>query len=248
MFQKRYRKEIELQVDAEECRNAFEKLKSGHSIFNLYSTVKSLRELFKSNNKNYAHKDEVMVIFLTELHRNKAIFPLINIMLWNNLYWLYCRHFKRVTDPEELFNRIQEEFYHCLINHNLERLPKKVNMNILFNTRKKIIAWEEEKLRYEKELKEFDNLSELGLSPFDLAKSQVYPEQMEEYLLDMVYRKIITEIQYDLILETQVYKKMNQKEWALKRGIPHSTVRTLIFRAKVAMRRYEEERKKEKEN
>lgn len=248
MFQKRYRKELELQVNGKECKEAFERLKSEHSIFEFYSTVKSLRDLFKSDNKNYSHKDEVMAILLTELHKNKAIFPLINIMFWNNLYWIYCRHFNRVSDLEELFNRIQEEFYHSLMNHNLERLPKKINMNVLFNTRKKVIAWEEEKLRYGKALKEFDNLSELNLSPFDLAKSQIYPEQIEEYLLDMVYREIITQIQYELILETQVYKRMNQKEWALKRGIPHSTVRTLMLRAKMAMKRYEEEREKEKEN
>jgi len=77
MFEQRYRRELELQLNSRECQEAFERLKKEHPIFNLYPTVEleSLRELLKAGNKNYAHKDEVMTILLKELHRSNAIYP-----------------------------------------------------------------------------------------------------------------------------------------------------------------------------
>ena len=76
----------------------------------------------------------------------------------------------------------------------------------------------------------------------DLFASKIYPEEMEAYLLEMVYRKVITETQYDLLLETLVYRRMNQREWAERKGLCYNTVRNLRYRAQVAMRGYEGEK------
>ena len=248
MFDKRYKKELEQQLNSGECKEAFGKLKSKYSIFDFYPTIETLRELFKSDNKNYTHKDKVMSIFLAELHGNKAIYPLINIIFWEYLCWLYCKKRTQVANPEELFNKIQEEFYFSIINHDVERLPNKININILFNTRKKIIAWQKENSLYKKALGEFEDLNKVGLSPFDLAKSKIYPEQMEEYLLDKVYQGIITETQYDLILETLVYKRMNQREWAKERDISYNTTRNLRYRAEMAIKSFEQKQRELKKS
>jgi len=148
MFEQKYRRELELQVNSRECKEAFERLKSEHPIFNLYPTVESLCNLLKPGNKNYAHKDEVMAILLTELKRSNAIYPLINMMFWESLYRLYRQRKFRVAEPEELFNEIQWDFYRSVISHNLERLPRKIDVNIFLNTKKKVIAWEKENIRY----------------------------------------------------------------------------------------------------
>ena len=62
---------------------------------------------------------------------------------------------------------------------------------------------------------------------------------MVEYLLDLVYRKVITEQQYDLLLETRVYKRMDLQEWAESRGLVYATVRRWAFRAEQAIRGHE---------
>ncbi len=247
MFEQKYCRELEAQVNSKECEEAFERLKKEHPIFNLYSTVESLVELLKAGNKNYAHKDEIMAILLTELHRSSAIYPIINVMFWDSLHWLYCQRRTHVPDPEELFSRIQWDFYHSLINHNLERLPRKIDVNVFLNTKKKVIAWERDNILYNGALRELENLCKAGLSPENLEESRVYPEEMEAYLLDMVYRKVINEVQYDLILETLVYKRMNQWVWAEKRGIPYNTVRSIRYRAEMTIRQFEDKREKERE-
>jgi len=247
MFEQKYRHELELQVNSRECKEAFERLKSEHPIFKLYPNVESLCNLLKPGNKNYAHKDEVMAILLTELKRSNAIYPLINMMFWDSLHRLYRQRKFGVAEPEELFYEIQWDFYRSVISHNLERLPRKIDVNIFLNTKKKVIAWEKENIRYKEALRKLEDLHKAGMSPADLEESNVYPEEMEAYLLDMVYRKVITETQYDLILETLVYKRMNQREWAEKRGIPYNTVRSLRYRAEMAIRRFEEQRHKEED-
>jgi len=66
---------------------------------------------------------------------------------------------------------------------------------------------------------------------------------MEAYLLELVYRGVINEKQYDLLLETKVYKRMSQNEWAEARGVAHATVRSWHHRAEMAIRKYEKDRR-----
>lgn len=246
MFDKRYRHELESEVSSEEFKKVFEGLRQKHPIFDRYPTVEALRNLLNPNNKNYSDKDEVMAILLKELKRGNAIYPLINFMFWDSLYRLYRQRYSRVDDHEELFSRIQWDFYQTVMNHDVERLPRKIDVNIFLNTKKKVISWEKENIREDEALRELDALSKAGLSPSDLEESVVHPEEMETYLLDMVYRMVINETQDDLLLETLVYKRMSQKEWAQRKGIPHTTARTLKHRAEKTIRLFEEKRRSEK--
>lgn len=249
-FLEQYRAYLDEGLNAQELKQAFERIKWEHHVFDRYPTVEALGNLLNPNNKNYADKDEVMAILLRELKRANAVYPLVNLMFWDSLYRLYRRRRHYVDDQEELFCRIQSDFYHAVTSHDVERLSRKIDVNIFLNTKKKVLAWERENLRSRDALREsiaeFRDLSEAGLSPADLVESIVHPEEMDVYLLDMVYRKVITETQYDLLLETSVYKRMSQKEWALKRGMPHTTVRTLKHRAEKTIRRFEEKKHSEK--
>jgi len=153
----------------------------------------------------------------------------------------------RVSDPEELFFIIQSEFYQSLINHNLERLPRKIDVNVFLNTKKKVIAWEKDNILYNRAIKEFEGLCKDGFSPIDFEESVFFPEEMNKYLLDMFYLGVITDVQLDLILETLVFKRMKQEEWGIKKGIPHTTVRTLKHRAEKAIRQFEAKRQRERD-
>ena len=240
MLEETYRHDLEQQLKSPEFREAFERLRREHVIFEKYPTVESLCALINPNNKTYAHKDEVMTALLNELGANNIIYPLINMVFWDSLMGLYRRYRLRVANQEELFSRIQWNFYQSVIAHDVGRLPEKIVVNIFLNTKKRIVAWQTENIRERKRKRELVDLYKAGIEPGALAESPVHPEEKQTYLLEMVYRKIITKTQYDLILETLVYKQMNQRVWAELRGIPYNTVRNLRYRAEMAIRGYEE--------
>ena len=59
---------------------------------------------------------------------------------------------------------------------------------------------------------------------------------MERYLLELVYRGVINERQFDLLRETRVRRRLTQAQWGEARGVPHATVRTWATRAEAAVR------------
>lgn len=236
----RYRWDLEVKVKSKELREVFERLKSEHKIFEWYPTAEDLCGLLTPDNKSYADKDKVMAILLGELHKSTAIYPLINLMFWESLRRLFCQRRSWVADPQELFSIIQWSFYHCLSNHDLKRLPRKIDVNIYLNTRKKVIAWERENLRYKDEARSMKELCNGGLTMADLAESTVHTEEIATYLMDMVSLGVINETQYDIIMETLIRRTMNMREWSEKSGISYNTVRTLKMRAETALRAHSE--------
>jgi len=242
VFIERYREDLEQELNSDKFKEAFEELKKKHIIFAHYPTIDSLRYLMNPGNKDYWHKDEVMTVLLRELHTSKVIFPLINILFWDGLQRLYHRYCASVADQEELFSRIQWDFYQSVVTHDLDRLPRKIDVNIFLNTKKRIVGWIRDNVRQRGGMEELSEYYRAGFALGDLFASKIYPEEMEAYLLEMVYRKVITETQYDLLLETLVYKRMNQREWAERKGLCYNTVRNLRYRAQVAMRGYEGEK------
>ena len=246
-FVAKYFATLQAGLQSHKFNQAFQNLKANNPVFKLYPTNDALCELLKPGNKEYTHKDEVMSAFLKELRRSRDIYPLINIMFWGSLYRFYCQRRVRVSDPEDLFIIIQCEFYESLINHNIERLPRKIDVNVFYNTKKRVTSWEKENILYNNAIKEYEGLCKDGYSPVDMEESVFYPEEMNSYLLEMFYMGVISAMQLDLILETLVYKRMGQKEWAEKKGIPYSTVRTLKHRAEKAIRQFEGKRQNQKE-
>ena len=257
----RYQNDFQTQLTSKEFREAFNKLKNDHPIFIIYPSVDSLRELLRPNNKNYYHKDQVMTILLNELKQSNTIYPLIQIMFWDSLKKLYLKRKSRVADPMALFCEIIWSFFRCVIKHNLKRLPKKVDVNIFLNTKKKVIAWERKKIKSietlcdEEILKVIENKyfednefkDEQDCIPIlaDYEKSTYYPEEVEIYLLDKVYRGVITKTQYEIIIDTLVYKSMNMRVWAENNSVEYNTVRSLRYRAEVALREYMTEKNEE---
>jgi len=238
-FLGQYRSYLEEELKGQQLEQSLERLKSTHPVFRKYPTVEELKTLAQVDNRNYTDKDDVLTILLKELKKSNTVYPLINIMFWDSLIRLYWQRYSRVGDHEELFGRIQLDFYHTVVSHDAERLPRKIDVNIFLNTKKKIITWEKEKVRQNKALRELEALGKVGLSFADLEATIFQPEELALYLLDKVYRKVISETQYDLIIETQVYKRMSPQKWALKKGIPHATARILKYRAEKALRQFE---------
>ena len=62
----------------------------------------------------------------------------------------------------------------------------------------------------------------------DFQESEVFPEEMEAYLLAFVRGGIIDERQYALLVETNVHKRMTQKEWDEARGVGYELWWTLV--------------------
>ncbi len=246
-FLDQYRANLTEALNRPDLRKTLERLRQEHPVFEHYLTTESLKNLLSPNSKNYSDKDSVMTILLTELKRSNVIYPLINFIFWDSLYKLYNRRRSHVDDHEELFCRIQWDFYQTVMSHDVERLSRKIDVNIFLNTKKRIIAWEKENIREDEAVKELCQLEEAGLSPSDLEESHVPPEEMETYLLDMVYRKVITETQYDLLLETQVYKRTHPQRWATEKGISYATARSLKHRAEKAIRQFEEKKRCDEE-
>lgn len=237
-----YRSNLEDELKGRKFEQALERLKATHVIFRKYPAIEDLKTLAQAGNRNYTDKDDVLTILLKELKESNTVYSLINIMFWDSLIRLYWQRKSRIDDHEELFNRIQLDFYHTVRSHNLECLPRKIDVNIFLNTKKKVIAWEKEKVRQDKALRELESLGKVGLSLADLEATIFQPEELALYLLDKVYRKVISEPQYDLLIETQVYKRMSPQEWALKKGIPHATARIFKHRAEKALRRFEDQK------
>ncbi len=238
-----YRRDLEDQLKSRRFKDAFKTLTEEHEIFDCYPSVDALCVLIKPGNKNYRDKNEMMRILLKALHEDDTVYPLVNVLFWESLERLRRRYAAIVADPEELFGRIQWYFYQAVMGHDPDRSSEKIDVNIFLNTKKKTVAWVDSVIKEREAVKELGALERAGLDAGDLGESQVPPEEMESYLLGMVYRDIITEMQYDLIVETLVYRRMNQREWAEKRGVSYNTVRNLRYRAEMAIMEHKRKKK-----
>ena len=201
------------------------------------------------------------------------LFPLLNVVFWDSLMSIFWRKRKSVPDPDELFSRVQADFCHTALTYPLDRRPRKININLYRDTWKKVTAWQQEEAKHRepcrppgptddvlvdpreaevhpKDMEVYPKVKPLG--PADEAhiilgdprEAEVYPEDMESYLLGFVYQKVINETQYDLLLETAVYRRLTEKEWAKARGVKYPTARSWRHRAEQSIREYEKGRHK----
>jgi len=241
-----YRRLLEAQLQRQEVRQAIEKIRNSHAVFKRYPTVEDLANLCKTGAQNYEDKDAVLTIFLSEIKREATLFPLLHLMLWDSWARLFNGKRKSVpaSDLDELFSRLQVDFFHTAVEYPLDRRPRKIDVNLILDTKKKISRWQREEAAQSEKYESFDEIktpeAKRTWALAELLVSTVFPEEKEEYLLDRVYRGVINKLEYGLIVETQVYKRMNLKEWAQINGVPHATARSWLYRAKLALRRYEE--------
>jgi hypothetical protein len=166
-------------------------------------------------------------------------------MFWDSLAAIYWSKRRDVRDEEGLFSEIQTAFFDAVTTYPLDRRPRKVDVNLVLDTKKKVTAWQREEIA-ERKLHQAIPQSHAGMRRLsEFQESTVFPEEMEAHLLDLAYRKVISEEQYDLLLETQIYRRMSQKEWAVKHGVTYATVRSWHARAEQAIMAYEKKRREE---
>jgi len=237
-----YRRALEAQLQRQEVRQAIEEIRNKHAIFTKYPALEDLLDLGRPGNRNYEDKDAVLAILLAELKRETTLFPLLNLMFWESLTRLYHRKRRSVANPKDLFSRVQADFFHTAVSYPLDRRPRKIDVNLILDTKKKVTRWQREEIRYHQQHEEFGPAHEDRPSLAELQVSEVFPEQMEEYLLDLTYRKVINERQLDLLREVDVYQRMTEKQWAEARGVAYATVRSWHFRAEAAIRNHEKAR------
>lgn len=248
MVQRR-RRELEAQLQRQEVKEAIERVRRSHEVFTKYPAIEDLITLGRPGHRNYTEKDAVLAILLSELKRETTLFPLLNLMFWESLIRLFRRKRKTTSesDHDELLSRVQIDFFHTAVAYPLERRPRKIDVNLILDTMKKVTRWQREEALYRERHEEFGPAHEDRPSLAELQVSQIFPEEMEPYLLDLVYRKVINERHFDLLLETTVYKRMTQKVWAEARGFTYATVRSWHFRAEAAIRKYEQARRAQRQ-
>ncbi len=244
-----YRRQLEAQLKREEVTKAVAELRQVHPVFRKYPTLEELISLGRPGTGNYAEKDAVLAILLAEIKQETMLFPLIHLMFWESLVRIFYTKRRSVSesDQDELFSRLQVEFFHTAVAYPLERRPRKIDVNLILDTKKKITRWQREEALYRERHEEFGPAHEERPALADLQRSEVFPEELEACLLDLVYRKVINERQYDLLLETEVYKRMTEKEWAAARGVAYATARSWHYRAVTAIRKYAKARREQEE-
>ena len=238
-------RELEIELQRTEVKQAIDRVRRSHSVFGKYPTVEDLIDLGRPGTRNYEDKDAVLAILLSEMKRETTLFPLLNLMFWESLARLFYTKRKRVPEwqHEELYARVQADFFHTAVSYPLERRPRKIDVNLILDTKKKVTRWQREEVLYGEQHEEFVPAHEGRASLAELQVSEIFPEEMETYLLDLLYRGVINDRQYDLLLETDVYKHMTQKVWAATRGYAYATVRSWHFRAEAAIWKYEQARR-----
>ena len=239
-----YHRCLETEIQRREVAKEIERLKETYPLFRKYASTEELVALIRPGNPAYTDKDAVLTVLLAEIKRKPTLFPLLNLVLWDGLCNIFWRKHRACLNPDDLFSRIQAEFFHVAIAYPLDRRPRKIDVNLILDTKKKITAWQREEARYCEQHRPLEPTHEGGMAPADVRESEAFPEEKEAYLLDLVYRHVIDETQYDLLVETEVYKRMTQKEWAEARGVPYATVRSWRHRAEKAIREYEKGRRR----
>lgn len=237
MLERQLRLDLDHALDCQKTRDALDSVRRRERVFERYPTLDDLRDLFRISDHRYDDKDAVLIALLEEARRDDAIFPVIQDLFWHSLVDIYRGRRRTLVDAEERWSRLIWEFYRVVRTHHLVRRPTKIFANIHLDTMKAMCRWDAAEARERGALAELAVLRSAGLSPDDL-DSTIHTNEVEMVLDDLVLLSIVSDIQRDLILETLVHRRMNQREWAESRGISYNTVRSLRSRAESAIRQH----------
>ena len=114
---------------------------SEHEVFISYPTIEDLIRLARAGDGDYVKKDEVFGILLKDLKQRMVLFPLLNLMLWESLLRIFHTYREAVVSLDELFVQVQLFFFQTAIEYPLERRPRKMDVNLVLDTRKKVVQW-----------------------------------------------------------------------------------------------------------
>jgi len=240
-----YRRDLEAQLQQQEARQEVARVRKAYPVFAKYPSTEALAALMRQRGPAfYEDKDAVLRAILAEIRREldakqkPLLFALLNVVFWDSLCCTFWRKVPSCPDAEDLFVRVQADFYQVAATYPLDHRPRKIDVNLILDTKKKVTVWQREEARYREQYRPLGPAHERGLVPADVQESNVFPEAMEAYLLDLLYRKVIDETQYDLLLEMDVYKRMSQKEWAKAHGVDYDTARSWRYRAEKAIQEF----------
>ncbi|MFW6157738.1 MAG: hypothetical protein ACOC8E_00100 [Planctomycetota bacterium] len=238
-----YRRALEAQVRSKEIADEMERLRERSDALTRYPTVGDLEQLINRKGQNYEDKDAVLAVLLERVRQGPTLFPVLNLMFLERLAGMYQKSRRAWADEEDLFGRVQTEFYDVAVAYPLDRRPRKIDVNLLLDTRSKVNAWLRREAK-ERELHEgLGPAAETGLRPTDVQERAATAGEMEAYLLGFLRAGVIDEDQYDLLLETAVHRRMTQKEWAEAHGIAPATARSWRHRAWSAIRECDQRRR-----
>ena len=225
-----YRRWLEAKLQWQKVKREVERLRAEHAVFRQYPTIEDLINLGRRGAPDYEQKDEVLAILLAGIKRNPTLFPLLNLMLWESLVRLL--NIKGVTDREELFSRMTTEFCQTAMSYSIENRPRKIDVNLILDTKKKLIRWRNDEIEYHQV--RLPRERDRRLAEW---QESIFPEDMEACLSDLAFRGVINGNQLDLILEVDIHKRSSEKQWAADRGVAYATVRSWRFRAVEAIQK-----------
>ena len=244
-----YWRDLEAQLQRREIRQEIERLRETYAVFEEYNSVEELVALVGPGNQTYTDKEAVLRALLLEIRREAEakreprLFPLLSMVFWASLCDIFWRKVRSCPDPDDLLSRVRAGFYEVAVTYPLHR-PGSIGGNLYWDTWKSITAWQREEAVYRKHHQRLEPADEPHVVLGDPREAEVHPEDMEYHLLGYVFKKVINDTQYDLLLETEVYKRMSQKEWAEARGVPHATARSWRHRAEQAIQKHERMRRR----
>jgi len=241
------RRDLEAGLQRREVRQEIERLRETYPVFGRYGSIEELAALVRPSNPAYGGKDAALGALLAEIKRKTTLFPLLNLIFWDSLMSIFQRKRRDCPNPADLFSRIQAEFFEVAATYPLDRRPRKINLNLYLDTWKKVTAWQREEAQYHGQHKPLGPEHELGVVAADVQESEVFPEDFEPYFRELVLRNVITQAQCDLLLETAVYGRLSEKEWAKARGVKYATVRSWRHRAEKAIRKHEGEKRRRRD-
>ena len=93
-----YYQEIETQVRGREVRKIIWRVRERYPVFRKYQSVDDLVALVQPENRNFADKDEVLGILLSEVRTETRLLPMFDLMFWKGIVGLYNKKFRVVSD------------------------------------------------------------------------------------------------------------------------------------------------------
>ena len=228
------------------CQKIFKCLQETHPVFKRYRTLEEIQQLCSIGNKQYLDQNKILGILVTTYHSQPQIFPLLNLIFWELLLRLY-NHWKNYwptrNDLQEFFQVIQTSFLETLSRYYPQKPYCKVGVNIYLNTKNRVYRWRG-KLMRRKELSNHLAGDLPGAADVSRIESQgTSPEEIDAHLLKCMYQGVISKKQYEVLVETVIFKRMNLKQWAEQTKTSSSQVRSLKKRAIKYLLLYQNEKK-----
>lgn len=231
-------RDLENALKTDEFKMVFEELKKRDAVFERYPTVDALVALCVPDAPDPDGRERALGWILRALRQGNGIYPLLHMMFWSVLVRLHGKFSRHTNDPESLFERIHWEFYQAAMRYDPDRLPGRIATNLFLNTKRGVYNGEAVEIRERRKAKQVKELAEAGVSWTSLSESDTPPEELETFLLDLAQRGILKQVQYEILLETDVRRSSSLAEWARRKGMLHRTAQSHRRRAFLALRRH----------